>query len=272
MKNIVFSLFLVFGAIPAAAFAGSPIRGVPTPGVEEFYVNDGLILTSSRNHEISMYNTLPDVTDTCNFFVVIRNRSPFNETFFIDHLRVTDQDGYRIPIVSKKRLKKKINRREGFEGFFQGLGHFLEADSVLRDAGRIDYHEVQTSHHQGDYDLRTPGFYAKERIREKDTTVTHGHSYNPSLRRHEIREMAEQQAFDDWALEQKYAEKRMGVDENYLANHTLAPGENFARHFQIRIPKELRDDLETIHFTYDFGGEKHTFVYAVKPKRGKYWR
>jgi len=51
---------------------------------------------------------------------------------------------------------------------------------------------------------------------------------------------------------------------NYcIDNHTLIPGEVYARNFQVVVPKEILDDLEVINVSYVFASERYRFSYRV---------
>lgn len=68
----------------------------------------------------------------------------------------------------------------------------------------------------------------------------------------------------------EYAMRCSRYENFYLSSNTIPPHEVYSANFQIQVPKFMMHDLEYLYFTFNVGGDKHTFaMYTGECKQGR---
>lgn len=241
---LLFSSSLCFGSMD--------LMGIKTQNVEEFWDRGGLILNSTKQHQVSMYNVDANILGgKANFFFIIDNRSDDYVNFLESDLVVIDQIGNFIPLVKKhdvmKNIRSKSSMKKLFSGLLVGMSH----------AGQPDAGVTQ-------YSSNTRGSIRGNRVGQINyDSQTTGYVYDQNARYQQLQQNAREAQAIENQLSVNEEIKLNGADNYYFANTTLSPRTAQGFNIQINIPKNLLPTLTTLNFHYFVNREEHVFSYQV---------
>jgi hypothetical protein len=284
MKKLL--LVLTIGAL-LNAYEGyainRPIEGFATEGVLQTIEKGGMVLTNQKTHKISMFNTNSKMSQCCNFYVRLTNQSDHPAFFDTRLIRITDQMGRPIQLVTKDEVlvlleRQYYEKRNEMDYWYGREKERLnkEMDETLAERILLDRET-------------TPGRYAVEIQKTVSGHVVPGSRTDEITIRHveermrlELKEKIQKNLKKDRELREEMlrlpviyqqklevVRKRNLIDvenaeRNYLQSATILPGETYANNFQIKVPQHWVKDLQHIYFVYDLDSEGYTFVYKVE--------
>lgn len=263
MSKLFFSF--LFLSLPFQAFCMDRwLEPVKFQDQQDFYIQGGLGILSQKNcNSILFYQTNEYLCEgKANFYFVFNNDTDGYVNFLIHNVRVTDQFGRPVRIVPMHEHLDRIRSSANLKTFFNialgGLNLFC-----AHDAGRVDY---CTSGHRDVH-----GFsHSRGRYGHHERFYEQGTYHSRALQRAAERESILMTAFLERGIQDEYQLKKFKYENFYLSSNTVPPHSVYSANFQVEVPKFMQVDLQYLYFTFDAGGEKHTFAtFCGTPKSGR---
>lgn len=268
MKLKLFCIFFILAC--NACYAERFIIPTKYDYQEEILVNGGSMLVSDKSNSVLMYQISETVKNRCaNFYFVITNKSEKPINFYHCNLRVTDQWGRPVRVISKK--SQLARKRKAFN--WQMLGAALCASSDIanaQQAGTIHYQAHTHEHYNTNYNLYGSQGRSHGHVAECGDTYTHGTFHCEALRQQAVRQAEIDSCYREAAIGAAYQGWVYGLNNYYFDSNTLFPNQPYGANFQIEVPDEIERNLQYLVFTYDLGGEEHSFCFYTGFEK-KHW-
>ena len=216
---------------------------------EEILINGGVALFSEKEHSILMYQTSDRLFKRkANFYFSIANRSCDPIHLHFSNLRVTDQNGRFVCVISRGRQLARKKREAGGKLFASFLLTTLDA-ACAADAGRVHYCETTHSKYRSSYGTVT------------GVTHTHGTVYSPGLQNLAFRNVALDAHLRNCSIADCYNSWEDAIHDSYFESNTVFPDTIYGANLQIEVPRHIERDLEYLIFHFDVDDEEHDFCF-----------
>jgi len=253
MKYVI-SFFVLF--LSSMYVSGVEKNIIPTfyDHQKEVLIDGGSATLSQKENSILMFQTSKNLKGRRgNFYFSMMNLTDESVNFYPSNLRVTDQRGRSVRVVTKEELLSS-NRRENNTLLFlsaisTGLGAYNASNT-----GTMNYQTQSRT-------INNRGLYS--------TTTSYGTIHSEGLRQQAVRNVEIDGAVRNSEIKKDFKDTEYGISNFYLDANTIFPESEYAANFQIDIPKEIETELEYLIFTYCIGSEEHSFCYHCPDvKRG----
>jgi hypothetical protein len=237
---------------------------------EEILVQGASVILSKKTHSISMYQTSESLYNRkANFYFSVLNNTEKNVNFYFSNLKVTDQWGRDINVVDKSKLIAQKKSEKNWKAFGSALCTGLESMDAQK-AGTINYQTKTHENHYSNYNIHGSNGWAHGSSYGVNSSTTTGTIHCEALRQHALRQVEINSQYRNDIIQMDYQNHEYDLNNFYFDSTTLFPGNLYAANFQIDIPKNIEKNLQYLIFTYDIGGENHTFCfYCEEGKRRK---
>lgn len=263
MKNTIFKLFIFSFFLCSHCFAGKYLAPTKYEDQEEILVQGSPIIVSHKTHEVSMYQTLEKITTgRANFYFTLTNNGdrPFN--FYFQNLKVSDQFGRPIEVVHKTELIQDKNSSKNWQFFGSAIQSFADSLEAER-AGKIDYHSHTDNHFGSCTNTIGSHGWASTAQNGYNSTVSSGSVHSEALRQQALRQAREDSAIRSSQIQDTFDTWEEKINNFYFDSNTVFPKTSYSANFQIKIPRHIEKSLRYLLFTYEVGGETHTFCFFV---------
>lgn len=241
-------------------FAERYIQSTKYENQEEIFIRGGSAIASDKINYVLMYKTSNTIINRKgNFYFELANRTEKPIHFYLSNLRVTDQWGRPVRIVSKNELI--ANKKSSKD--WDLLASSLRKDRDTKDAqnaGNVSYQS------QSNCNMYGSGGCANEKY--SSTATVHVEALSQLAKRQAQIDAQERNNI----IQSNYEDWEYCLNNFYLETTTVFPGHSYAANFQIDMHKDIEKDLQYLLFTYDIGGEEHTFCFYCGREKKKWYR
>ncbi len=253
-------LLLVFVFLALTSFADAyTMYLLPSkqPGTEIVFRKGEPYLRSKKNVQITVAQ-LDHVLrkDRASFSFSMMNTTGNPITMMPHNLRVTDQYGRRIRVVSKSELVRNAENRAWWKRAVSGallvLDH-VNAEENAKSRSRLKAVETQTEMRPcGETTFSHRVIEAKEDSYDRYAAWRGHQAANDDAARREA------------LISREQRRKTVGYLDYYLDANTIFPGETYAANFQIALPPQIKRQLDVLLISFDVAGEEHTFCFSCR--------
>ncbi|CRX39545.1 hypothetical protein [Estrella lausannensis] len=260
MRHRLIALILL---LSAPLFSERSIHPTKYEDQEEILENGGVMLLSSKIHDVLIYQTQETIRGRrANFFFSITHYGDRPVNLYFESLTATDQMGRPLRIIPKRELIRSKKQQTRWNLFASGLVECLEADRA-NNAGDTTIHTVtrkrERVRYQGDERRGRP-----INVESAATYTSCGVIHNEAERQRALRAVRHEASARNSAIVARQQIFEEDMHSHYFDAQTIYPDENFAANFQIEIPKTVEKDLQFILIHLDLGEERHTFAFYTK--------
>lgn len=261
MKNKIKLSFIVALLFCNAAFAERYIQPTKYNDQEEVLVQGGTITISHKNNAVAMFQTSETLKGRRgNFHFVLTNNTDRPINFYFENLRVTDQWGRPVRVVPKQELISDRKSKRNWESFGSALITGMDTINA-QSAGDVSYRSHTSGNSYSRINTHGSRGWSNTAIAGHSSSTTTGTMHVEAYRQQALRQAGQDAAIRDHAIDSKFEESKYRLNNFYFDSNTIFPGSEYAANFQIQVDKNVERDLQYLLFTYDMGGEKHTFCY-----------
>ncbi len=266
-KYISLILVMAFSICHAERFI------IPTkyPDQQEVLMQGASMLVSDKDNSVLMYQTSETIKNNhANFYFIISNKSDYPINMHFHKLKVTDQWGRPVKVISKRaQIAKKKNAKK-----WHMIGSALSTGVDIinaQNAGHIHYQTHTYDHTNTNYNHNSPHFWANGSVCQSGQSVTQGTVHCEALRQQALRQAELDGCHREMAIRNHYDSWIYGLNNYYFDSNTIFPGNRYAANFQIELSSKVENDLQYLLFTYDLEGEQHTFCFYCGKEKKKWY-
>ena len=268
MKKTILPLFMLCLFFASNGFAERYIQPAKYDDQEEFFIKGAPFIVSDKINSVLMYQTCKTIKNRKgNFYFILSNKTDKPINFSASKLRVTDQWGRHIRIISKKEQIANKKRSRNWSLVASAICAGLDTMNA-QNAGNVTYqsqtYETQRTH------VNTRG--SEGWINTQSVSTTTGTAHIEGLRQQAQRQAFEDSAQRTHAISGEYESWEYRLDNFYFDTTTVFPGDEYAANFQIEMNKKVEKDLQYLLFTYYLDGEEHTFCFYCGKEKKKWWQ
>ena len=251
MYKILFQLLIIL--LPFQTFCVDRyLQPVKFLDQQEFYIQGGMGILSQKRNSIIFYPTNECLMNgKANFYFVFSNDSDRYENILVQNVRVTDQFGRSVRLIPVEEHLDRLRTSANWKTFFNFAIGAVDLFST-QNAGYVDYRKSNHRHVHGHIG-RTPYGHHEHSYEE-------GAYYSRALQRAAEREAILSTTFRERGIHDEYQMRKFRYENFYLSSNTVPPRGVYSANFQVDVPKFMEVDLQYLYFTFDVGGEMHTFA------------
>lgn len=263
--RIQFFLMLFLVAL-GECFGDRFIHSTKYEDQEEVFVDGGSVIVSNKTNSVFMYQTSERMSDRGNFYFSISNETHSPINFCFSDLKVTDQWGRDIKVVHKKELIAAKKSAHNWQTFASLLCLGIESANA-QNAGKIHYQSHTTDNYRANFNAYGSNqSWVHGSVYGSGSSTTTGTVHCEALRQQAIRRVQDDAGRRQEQIQAHYHDWEYRLNNFYFDSNTIFPKTSYSVNFQIVLDKEVEKDLQYLLFTYQVGGEEHTFSYYCGDK------
>lgn len=263
MRKYYLIFFLIFSG---SAFSENYIQPIKYCHQEEILINGGSVVVSNKINSVQMYQTSKTIKNgLANFHFIVINKTNNPINFYFSSLQVMDQCGRPLKVASKKELienKKCLKKWSLFGSMLSSGAKMVNA----QNAGKVYY----KSNSNSSFNSHSHGLINSS-VSEYASSTTTGAMEIEAFRQQAERQVLLDARHQDSSIEANYADFKYALNNFYFDSTTVFPGTAYAANFQIEIDRKIEKELQYVFFTYQLGGEEHTFCFFCGEKKRSRW-
>lgn len=228
---------------------------------DEILIQGASVLLSKKTNSVLMFQTCASIHNRkANFYFEIINNTEKNINFYFSNLKVTDQCGRELIVVDKSQLIANKRREKNWKVLGSALCTGAEAMEAQK-AGTINYQTSSNETYYSKFNVHGSNGCAHGSSVGVNSSITTGTFHCEALRQQALRQVDINSQYRSDAIQAEYHNHKQNLNNFYFDSNTLFPGKLYAANFQIDIPKNLEKSLQHLIFTYEVGGESHSFCF-----------
>ena len=239
---------------------------------EEYFIKGGSVIASNKTNSVLMYKTSNTIKNRkANFYFVLSNKTDKPVNFYVSNLRVNDQWGRPVRIVSRR--EQIANKKSSKNWALLASTMRARLDSMnAQNAGNVSYQSQTYEDFNSNFNAYDSEGWANGSVYGQHPSVTTGTVQVEALRQQAQRQVQKDAQHRNNAIQGTYKDWEYRLNNFYIETTTVFPEQSYAANFQIDVHKDIEKDLQYLLFTYDIGGEEHTFCFYCGREMKKWYR
>ena len=239
---------------------------------EEILIQGGSVIASNKINSVLMYQTSETINNRKgNFYFILSNQTDRPINFYISNFRVTDQWGRPIRIVRKKEIIAHKKSSKKWALFASAICTGLESANA-QNAGIVNYQSHTNGNFNSNFNAYGSGGWVNGSVSGYNSSTTSGTVQIEALRQQAQRRVQRNAQQRNNTIQANYDDWEYRLYNFYFDSTTILPGNAYATNFQIDVHKNIEKNLQYLLFTYDMGGEEHTFCFYCGQEKKKWYR
>lgn len=238
---------------------------------EEILIQGASVLHSNKLNSVSIYQTCETIQKRrANFYFLLSNNTNSPLNFCVSNLKVTDQYGRPIKLMSKQELLDAKKSQRNWQIFASALCSGLEAINA-QNAGRIDYQSHSQNTFNSNYSTYGSSGWSRGSMNEYSTSTTYGTVHCEALRQQALRDAENKAIHRNNSILGTYETWEYGLNHFYFDSTTIFPNTVYAANIQIEVPPHIEKDLQFLVFSFDIENDPHTFYFYCGKEEKKWY-
>ncbi len=231
MKKLICYKLLGLLLLVMDCHAGRYLEPCKFEGQEEVLHNGGSVLVSDKLNSAVLYQVSESIVDNvANFYFIVSNRSDKKFDFYFSNLKVEDQFGRKIRVVSKKELINDKKTSRNWQIFGSALCSGIEGMNAS-NAGRIDYATHTSSNVHSNFGVHSSNGWASGSANGYANSTTVGTVHCEALRQQAFQQAQYNADCRNSAIQNNYAQWEYGLSNFYFDSTTVFPSESYESNF-----------------------------------------